>query len=532
MLQKPGPLDHVKRLPLPILFLCIALAGLLVGVSAWSIHSGIFHDASGNTSSTNQRDAATHPPMNGTQASGPVSPLIFGTNMGLFNSQDQVLTSATTRTLLQQIHTQIVRMPVRSTLSEAAEVRAAQTIKSLGAIALVVLRGAVDQNVVADDMRIINDMNHIFSKNTVYYEYGNEEDLLGVSVTTYTASWNAVIPQLKRLAPNGQFIGPVNYHYDRNYLASFLQNAQPRPDQVSWHEYTCDDSWTADICIAHIANWTTHIANARATLRATLGTVLPIMITEWNYAPDAVPNDGKNNNSAFMTTWTTLALQTLATNHIFSSMQYSSTDTAIPLISSNNTLTTQGTVFQAQYQQIIALGRQPIPASTSLTAQPTSSTNSIATVSGTPTFSFEDGGTSGWSGHGQGIVNVQNSTIVALDGKHALRVTLSNIGSRNFPYVSASTSNLSSYPHAGQTITAYIYLPANAVSLMGKVFVMASNNQWYSGSMVPLTAGIWNRLTYTLSPGFNGPSRQIGIQFNGTADSEINLDVYIDAISW
>jgi mannanase-like protein len=531
MPQRPGLLDRTKRFPPPLLVLSIALAGLILGISVWSIYAGIFHNASSSTPNM-QRGTSTHPATNGTQSSGAVPPLIFGTNLGLFNSQDQVLTSATTRTLLQQIHIQIIRMPVRSTLSEAIEIQAAQIIKSLGATPLVILRGAVDQNVVSDDTHIINDMNHIFGKNTVYYEYGNEEDLLGVPVTTYTASWNAVIPQLRRLALNGQFVGPVTYHYDSNYLASFLQNAQPRPDQVSWHEYTCDDSWAANICIAHIANWTTHITHARATMRATIGIAIPIMITEWNYAPNAVPDDGKNNNSAFMTTWTTLALQTLAANRIFASMQYSATNTLIPLISSGDTMTTQGTVFQAQYQQMIALGQQPTSVPTTSMTQPASPASSTVTGNDKLAFSFEDGSTDGWSGHGQGIVNVQNSTTVALDGKQALQVTVSNISRRDFPYISVSTSTLSSYPQAGQTITAYIYLPANAASLMAKVFVMASNYQWYSGPMLPLTPGTWNHLTYTLPSAINGPLRQIGIQFNATADSGISSDVYIDAISW
>jgi hypothetical protein len=154
------------------------------------------------------------------------------------------------------------------------------------------------------------------------------------------------------------------------------------------------------------------------------------------------------------------------------------------------------------------------------------------TVNGTPVFSFEDGSTDGWSGHGQGIADVQNSAAVALDGKHALQITLSNTSSRDFPYVSVDTSNLSSYPQAGQTITAYVYLPTNSVSLTARVFAMASNYQWYSGSMVSLTPGIWNRLTYTLPSGINGPPGQIGIQFNSTTDSSTSSTIYIDAIVW
>jgi hypothetical protein len=54
-----------------------------------------------------------------------------------------------------------------------------------------------------------------------------------------------------------------------------------------------------------------------------------------------------------MTTWTTKALQTLAANNIFAAMQYSCTNYAIPLVDSHNIMTTQGTVFQNQYQNIV-----------------------------------------------------------------------------------------------------------------------------------------------------------------------------------
>src|SRR5438270_4086149 len=178
------------------------------------------------------------------------------------------------------MHMRIIRMPVRSSLSEATEIAAAQIIKSVGAIPLVVLRGAVDSTVLADDTRIVNDLNRIFGNGIVYYEYGNEEDLLGVNVTRYTASWNAIVPQLKRIALHGQFVGPVNFQYDRPYLTSFLQNANPRPDEVSWHEYTCDDSWTNDICISHIDHWPNHISDSRVAMTAAIGITLPIMITE------------------------------------------------------------------------------------------------------------------------------------------------------------------------------------------------------------------------------------------------------------
>jgi hypothetical protein len=288
-------------------------------------------------------------------SSSGVSPLLFGTNLGLFDQHDQVLTSTTARTLLQKLNVRIVRMPLREKLPDEVEIRAAQMIKDLAMTPLIILHGdEVVSDALVVNTRIIQAMNRIFGNRLVYYEYGNEEDLLGIPKDRYTASWNRVVPQLKKAALNGHFIGPVNFEYDHEYLGYFLQRATPRPDEISWHEYTCDVKWATERCLTNINNWHRHFAEARSLMRTTLGTELPIMITEWNYAPNALPNDGKNNNSAFMTAWTTKALQALATNRVFASMQYSCTNTAIPMITMNNAVTTQGAVFQIQYQQMIA----------------------------------------------------------------------------------------------------------------------------------------------------------------------------------
>lgn len=346
MIRKSGKIGKVGK---GKIILSLVVIGILVVVGIWGWMNAPFGGfrarSDGSQSSTTT-----------IAFSQPVSPLLFGTNMSLFNSNDQLLTSASTRTLLQQMHTRIIRMPVRSSLSETTEIAAAQVIKSMGAIPLVILRGAIDPTVLADDSRIINDMNHIFGNDLVYYEYGNEEDLAGVDVERYTTSWNIFVPQLKHLALHGQFVGPVNSRYDRTYLMTFLRQAHPRPDEVSWHEYACLDEWSHSICISRIAKWTYHISDARAMMTETIGSALPIMITEWNYAPNAKPNDGKNNDSAFMRTWTNMALQTLAANRIFASMQYSCTDTAIPMITSGNAPTTQGIAFQEMYQQMIPGG--------------------------------------------------------------------------------------------------------------------------------------------------------------------------------
>lgn len=304
-----------------------------------------------------------------TPATSPVSPLIFGTNMSLFASAttDQMLDSSTTQKALQQIHVQMIRMPVRPGVPEAVEIKAARAIKKIGAVPLVILNGPLVPDPLSVDRRIVQDMKQVFSNTTIYYEFGNEEDLQGIPMQRYTASWNTIIPQLKQIDPKAHFIGPVNYKYNRANLTAFLQQTQPEPDEVSWHEYVCGNTSQADPCISGIDAWTEHIRDARAAMQQTIGHALPIMITEWNYAPDlnvlpnghVTTNDNKHDNAAFMGAWTEKALQTLAANRVFASMQYAATNTPLPLIGLDDSITPQGAAFQRMYQQIITKQQAP-----------------------------------------------------------------------------------------------------------------------------------------------------------------------------
>ncbi len=364
MSQQTGQTNnHRKRrlisLLLIILILLLASTGIWVLVSKSHGADGISLLSPTPNNSTPNSPGPTPDWTNGIQIhNGTISPLLFGTNMSLYDSSDQFLNSSQTQAQLQQLHMRIIRMPVRPSLSNTTEIQAAEAIRNVQAIPLVILRGAVDASVLVDDTRIVNDMNAVFGNGLVYYEYGNEEDLLGVNAPNFVSSWNAIVPQLKRIAHHAQFIGPVTSTYNRDYLTTFLQQAKPRPDAISWHEYTCDDSWSNTLCIARIDNWTNHITDARQVMTATFHTTLPIMITEWNYAPNAQNGDGKINNSSFMTAWTTRAIETLAANHVFASMQYTCTNSVYALVNGNNTLSTQGITMQKLYQQMIIEGKQ------------------------------------------------------------------------------------------------------------------------------------------------------------------------------
>jgi hypothetical protein len=166
-------------------------------------------------------------------------PLIYGVNLSLYDTNDQIVNTDTTQQLLRQKRVPIIRMPFRFELPDAYELRALRAIKAIGAIPLAILYGPTDPNGLADDRHLISQLQSVFGNDTVYVEYGNEADLAGVDVSRYTESWNATIPQLKAMAPTYKFIGPVNFEYNPAYIATFDKYAKPRPDLNSWHEYVC-----------------------------------------------------------------------------------------------------------------------------------------------------------------------------------------------------------------------------------------------------------------------------------------------------
>jgi hypothetical protein len=313
-----------------------------------------------------------------------VSSLIFGTNLALFSNQDQVLTSQQAQNCLQQMHISIIRVPSRSGVDVATITQAAQMVQQLGATPLIVLHGSLDANAYSDDIAVIQAMNSIFGTSTIYYEYGNNEDLAQVSAKKYTDSWNANVPGLKKLATNGLFIGPVTYQFRPEYLHYFLQKAAPQPDAISWHEYTCNSTDSNSTCTDNIKYWKSHVQNARRLMKSVIHTTLPIMITEWNYAPTATQNDGKNNNSVFMTTWTSQAIQALADSGVFASIQYAATNTNINLIDSTNALTVQGSIMQSEYETLVPSSSSSGTSSSTPTPTPTDTATTTVTPTDTP----------------------------------------------------------------------------------------------------------------------------------------------------
>ncbi len=279
-------------------------------------------------------------------------PLIYGTNMSLYDTSDQMTNNSATQQLLRRERVPIIRMPSRLTLSDAYMLQALRAVKSVGAIPLLIVHGPNDPNAWADDSHLLALAQSVFGKGTVYVEFGNEPNLQGIDVTAYTQAWNQVIPYLKSLAPTYRFVGPVTSDPNAAYIADFDAHASPRPDANSWHEYACGPGDTDEDCMSHLANWTTHIQAINQATRAAIGTTLPLMITEWNL--DADP-DPRYANAQFIQAWTVNALRTLAANRsngLIAAMQYCATNNAaFQLVDQANHLTPQGQTFFAMAER-------------------------------------------------------------------------------------------------------------------------------------------------------------------------------------
>src|SRR5579885_3087354 len=335
------------------------------------------------TVSNSQKKQETQTQAAGGSSSGAGPSLLFGTNLLLMDSSDQFLTSSQTRAALQQMHVTTIRMPIRSVGAPSQdEIQAAQYIKSINAVPLVILKYSQPDPGGAG-VQVVQAMNSIFGTSPVYYEFGNERDLAGVNQTAYTTAWNQYIPQIKAAATNGRFGGPTNYQTNPSYIAYFVQNANPAPDFISWHEYTCGNSDSGATCIANISHWSTHIANTKAAIQATGKPVPPIFITEWNYDPNN-PSGDSRATPQFEQQFVTTALQELEKDGVTAAYQYVVTGhTEYNLVDPSGQLTAAGQAFE----QATGATAVTFPLSPTLVPSSFGCLGSCPTLPATPTLS-------------------------------------------------------------------------------------------------------------------------------------------------
>jgi hypothetical protein len=140
-------------------------------------------------------------------------------------------------------------------------------------------------------------------------------------------------------------------------------------------------------------------------------------------------------------------------------------------------------------------------------------------------FSFEDGGTDGWGGHGH-VTSVGSGT-VAHDGGRSLQAVMHSTSASDLPYVSVSVSGASA-PAAGQTLTAFVFVSGSA-NVQGKLFVQDTRFAWHLSPLVGLGHGGWVRLSLTVPSGIQ--VNQVGVQFLCSPVNQ-NATVFVDSVGW
>ncbi|MFD1046002.1 glycosyl hydrolase [Kibdelosporangium lantanae] len=460
------------------------------------------------------------------RAADPVSPLLWGENLGLYRDtldRDWFLTNPDLRAGLKAAHTAIIRMPVRGPSDNPTDSgwgnepefkQAAQDVEQLGLAPLVILRAGPPTAQTLDvDLDVVDHMTDLFGDRTVCYEFGNEPDLGGsgfIPADDYVAKWNAVVPALRQAAgPNARFVGPVTYQYDEPYLRTFLRGVASgaRPDMVSWHTYTCDTPEPEEDCLNEngIEAWPDRFAAARRLMTTTLGHELPIWITEWNFnAHDTLGSDPKLRDQQFVRDWTRKAIQTLAENGVGGSMHYNVED-LLPLVTPAGAPTTQGKAFKEKYEEL----------------------------AGSPPglrYTFEDGALSGWSKTGNVTAYAVSTTAGGQDGTHALRATFSSSNAGDLPYLHVNPPG--GGPKAGQTYSAYVYLPTDvSTSVVVKLYVQDNADNWHTSNNIVIgQRGSWVRTAFT-PDGYTGAAKQIGVQFGETPVNTATT-VYLDSVTW
>ncbi len=323
---------------------------------------------------SNPTTPSTGPSATATPTTQPTSPtsLLCGTNLGLFGDNDWV-TDPGAQASLAQLHVSTLRMPWRTDLdpNQTRIIKSVQIAHSKGVIPLVILPS--ETTYVNQDKQLVTQLNAVMGGGQIFYELGNE-----VFDSSYLGKWNTIIPQLKPLAVNAWFGGPVAASNDglgtnpgTVQIANFYVAANPTPDFISWHEYTCGNivpgtpnyspTYTTNYCFDHVANslgtaaghnWTQHMQDQQAAFKAVGITTMPkIFITEWGY--DSVPLGGSTPDPrlAPLTAmhFPKVALTELKNIGVYATYQYVlDTNTDVNLINYNGSqITPYGQDFQS-----------------------------------------------------------------------------------------------------------------------------------------------------------------------------------------
>ena len=251
-----------------------------------------------------------------------VSSYLFGTNDSYEWSTHNIQTEPAIQQTLRSAGFTLIRSFFPDSASDLVIEQRIRTIENSGAHCLGVITNTA--NIVFDEHLV-----RYLGSRCLMYEFGNESDYNGVSIATYLARWNTLIPVLRRINPSARFIGPVTYDDEgnNNYMHDFLVGVKQSgvlPDAISFHMYACyDDSESA--CLAKADNYASSALWVHALVKSILGKDLPVGISEWNYDPGNPP-PAYGDDPNFIKQYSTVALRSMMSGDVAFACQFDAAD--------------------------------------------------------------------------------------------------------------------------------------------------------------------------------------------------------------
>src|SRR5712692_6848834 len=142
---------------------------LILGLTTDSLmsHQMGYRDPSGLLATPPPASLLLNPPTQH-PAPGSVSPLIFGTNLAMYDTNDQFVNNYAAQQALKDLHVRFIRMPFRTNspgknIPESYNIKAMQAIKSIGAVPEIIIHTIIksplaDPTALNDDIMVLNDM--------------------------------------------------------------------------------------------------------------------------------------------------------------------------------------------------------------------------------------------------------------------------------------------------------------------------------------------------------------------------------------
>jgi len=250
-----------------------------------------------------------------------VSSYIFGTNDSVNYGSPNVENAASVQSYVKQGRLTLLRELFQSNMTDADIQARLNTVAATGMHCLALLDAI-------DNLTFMRHVVQLTAATCPMYEFGNEPDGNGVSVSTYLSDWNTDIPQLRALAPGAKFGGPASLGAS-GFLQSFIQGSASSgvtPDFISFHEYPCFGATSKTDCLTNrtsgafdydqsvIVGWEQQY----------LGHRVPTGITEYNFDPGGANLGAWAGDASFMFQWTELAIQRFAADGYDFATQYTS----------------------------------------------------------------------------------------------------------------------------------------------------------------------------------------------------------------